>query len=141
MTSSQPTIRDCRREDIDQVMAIWANSGAVNTPTDNFPDVARAVAEPALEFLVAEVDGSVVGTIMGGFDGWRGAISRLAVDAAQQRQGIGRALLDEVKARFARNGVKVVGALVEKDHPWAMAYWSAVGFEFDPRFVYFRYRM
>ena len=74
---------------------------------------------------------------MGGFDGWRGAISRLAVDACHRRRGIGRALLEEVKVRFARNGVKVIGALVEKDHEWAMDYWTSVGFKLDERFVLF----
>ena len=78
---------------------------------------------------------------MGGYDGWGGAISRLAVAERYQRQGIGCALLEEVKARFARNGVKVIGALVEQDHPWAMAYWTSVGFNLDERFVLFTHGM
>jgi len=141
MSIAPAIIRECRREDVSQVLALWATSGASNTPTDTVEDVERAVSEPGLEFLVAEADGKVVGTIMGGFDGWRGAISRLAVAESHRRQGIGRALLDEAMARFARNGVKVVGALVEKDHPWAMAYWASVGFELDERFVLFRHGM
>ena len=134
-------IRECRKGDVPDVLRLWATSGASNTPTDNSEDVGRAVSEPSLEFLVAEADGQVVGTIMGGFDGWRGAISRLAVAESHRRQGIGRALLDEVMARFARTGVKVVGALVEKDHPWAMAYWESVGFRLDERFVLFKHGM
>ncbi len=141
MPEAQVIIRDCRREDVSDVLRLWATSGASNTPTDTPEDVERAVSEAALEFLVAEANGEVVGTIIGGFDGWRGAISRLAVAETHRRQGIGRALLDEVKVRFARNGVKVVGALVEKDHPWAMAYWASVGFQLDERFVFFRHRM
>lgn len=137
MPESEVTIRDCRREDVPNVISLWATSGASRTPTDVPEDVERAVTEPGLEFLVAEVSGEVVGTIMGGFDGWRGAISRLAVAEPYRRRGIGRALLEEVRARFARNGVKVIGALVEKDHPWAMAYWSSVGFKLDERFVLF----
>ena len=43
--------------------------------------------------------------------------------------------------RFANDGVKVVGALVEKDHPWAMAYWASVGFKLDERFVLYTYGM
>ena len=128
MSRAQVIIRDGRREDVSDVLRLWAASGASRTPTDTPEDVERAVSEPALEFLVAETNGQVVGTIMGGFDGWRGAISRLTVAESHRRQGIGRALLDEVKVRFVRNGVKVVGALVEKDHPWAMAYWASVGF-------------
>ena len=42
-------------------------------------------------------------------------------------------------ARLASRGVKVVGALVEKDHPWAMAYWGSVGFELEERFVLFKH--
>ena len=141
MPISPAIIRECRREDIPDVLRLWAASGASRTPTDTPEDVERAVSEPALEFLVAEGDGLVVGTIMGGFDGWRGAISRLAVAESHRRQGIGRALLDEAMARFARRGVKVVGALVEKDHPWAMAYWESVGFRLDERFVLFKHGM
>ena len=134
------TIRDCCVEDIERVLSIWETSGAGRTPTDNVHDVKRAIAEPQLEFLVAEVDGRVVGTIMGGFDGWRGAISRLAVEASYRRRGIGQALLAEVEERFDRNGVSVVTALVEKDHPWAMAYWDATDFTLDERFVLFTRR-
>ncbi len=141
MPSVPAIIRECRREDVPEVLRLWATSGASNTPTDTPEDVERAVSEPGLEFLVAEADRQVVGTIMGGFDGWRGAISRLAVAESHRRQGIGRALLDEAMARFARNGVKVVGALVEKDHPWAMAYWESVGFRLDERFVLFKHGM
>lgn len=137
MSELEAAIRNCRLEDVPSVLSLWAVSGASRTPTDTPEDVERAVNEPGLEFLVAEVDGQVVGTIMGGFDGWRGAISRLAVAAPYQRQGIGRALLEEVKVRFARNGVKVIGALVEKDHQWAMDYWAAVDFKLDERFVLF----
>ena len=132
------SIRDCRVDDIEQVLAIWAASGAGRTPTDNVQDVQRAIAQPQLEFLVAEVDGRVVGTIMGGFDGWRGAISRLAVEASYRRRGIGQALLAAVEERFDRNGVSVVGALVEKDHPWAMAFWDSTDFGLDERFVLFK---
>ena len=69
------TIRDCCVEDIERVLSIWETSGAGRTPTDNVHDVKCAITEPQLEFLVAEVDGRVVGTIMGGFDGWRGTVS------------------------------------------------------------------
>ncbi len=132
------SIRDCRVDDVEQVLAIWETSGAGRTPTDNVRDVRRALAQPQLEFLVAEVDGRVVGTIMAGFDGWRGAISRLAVEASYRRRGIGQALLAAVEERFDRNGVSVVGALVEKDHPWAMAFWDSTDFGLDERLVLFK---
>ena len=141
MSRVEVTLRECCREDIPSVLALWATLGASRTPTDTPEDVERTLTEPGLEFLVAVSNGQIVGTIIGGYDGWRGAISRLAVAEHFQRRGIGRALLNEVKARFARNGVKVIGALVEKDHPWAMAYWTSVGFKLDDRYVLFTHGM
>ncbi len=138
METERVRIRDCQVEDIEQVLSIWETSSAGHTPTDNAQDVRRAIAAPQLEFLVAEVDGRVVGTIMGGYDGWRGAISRLAVEESYRRRGIGRALLAEVEKRFDANGVRVVGALVEKDHPWAMDFWDSTDFTLDERFVLFK---
>ena len=141
MSRVELTIWECCWQDIPSVLALWAASGASRTPTDTPEDVERTLTELGLEFLVAVSNGQIAGTIIGGYDGWRGAISRLAVAENFRRQGIERALLNEAKARFARKGVKVVGTLVEKDHPWAMAYWTSVGFKLDDRFVLFTPRM
>jgi hypothetical protein len=39
----------------------------------------RVVANGTANVLVAEVEGQIVGSIIGTFDGWRGNIYRLAV--------------------------------------------------------------
>jgi len=38
-----------------------------------------------------------------------------------------------VEELFAEWGVRRVTALVEKDHPWAVAFWTAVGYTDDVR--------
>jgi ribosomal protein S18 acetylase RimI-like enzyme len=44
-------------------------------------------------FLVAEIEGAVVGTVLGGYDGHRGWVYAVAVHPQNRRQGIGTALV------------------------------------------------
>ena len=58
------------------------------------------MAENNADVLVAEVDVRVVGSIVGGFDGWRGNIYRLAVHPRFRRRGVARALVVEIESRL-----------------------------------------
>ena len=127
--------RDCRQEDAPALLLLWQQSETTVSITDTLDDIRRVVDEPSATVLIAERDGMIIGSIIGTFDGWRGNIYRLAVHPDHRRQGIARKLLDEVESRFADWGVKRVTALVEKDHPWAVGYWDAVGYDLDSRIV------
>ena len=129
------SIRACRLQDVEAVLELWRQADATPSVTDTAGDFQRAVDNGAANVLVAEVDGRIVGSIIGTFDGWRGNIYRLAVHPAYRRQGVARALVAEVEAKLARQGAKRITALVEKEHPWAMSFWEAVGYRVDHRIV------
>jgi ribosomal protein S18 acetylase RimI-like enzyme len=129
------TIRPCRLEDVEAVLKLWQQAGATPGITDTADDLRRAVTASSASVLVAEVEGQVIGSIIGTFDGWRGNIYRLAVHPDCRRQGVARALVAEVEKRLAQQGARRITALVEKDHSWAMAFWEAVGYPVDERIV------
>ena len=129
------SIRVCRLEDIEGVLELWRQADATPGVTDAADDLWRAVAESLAQVLVAEVGGHVIGSIIGTFDGWRGNIYRLAVHPDQRRQGVACALVAEFERRLTRQGTKRITALVEKEHPWAMNFWEAVGYRVDERIV------
>src|SRR5262245_26866803 len=83
------SIRDCRLDDVEAVLELWRRAEATPGVTDTADDLRRAVAASAACVLVAEVEGQVVGSIIGTFDGWRGNLYRLAVHPDRRRQGGG----------------------------------------------------
>jgi ribosomal protein S18 acetylase RimI-like enzyme len=90
----------------------------------------RLERDPEL-FVVAQVDDKLVGTLIGGWDGWRGNMYRLAVDPSYRRCGIGRALVREVEARLRAKGARRITALVLHEERGATEFWTAVGYERD----------
>jgi ribosomal protein S18 acetylase RimI-like enzyme len=129
-------IRECTAN-ADSILALWRVAGATPSVTDEVEDIRRALRVENVHFLIGELDGKIVASVIGSFDGWRGNIYRLAVDPAHRRRGFARSLVAEVKRRFAEQGVKRVTVLVEKDHPLAMGFWRGVGFTHDTRIVRF----
>ncbi len=129
------SIRECGQEEAASLLALWRKAGATVTVTDTVEDIRRVISHSAAIVLVAEQDGHIAGSVIATFDGWRGNLYRLAVDPDYRRQGLARKLVDEVNSRLARMGVKRITALVEKDHPEAVGFWNAQGYQHDQTIV------
>jgi len=127
------SIRACRAEGVPAVLEFWRAADATPSVTDTADDLCRAITSNSARVLVAEIAPSLVGTIIGTFDGWRGNIYRMAVHPEYRRRGIGRALVAEIDHWLVGQGAKRVTALVEKDHAWATSFWTAVGYGVDQR--------
>jgi ribosomal protein S18 acetylase RimI-like enzyme len=126
-------VRAYAAEEAQALLDLWAAAEATPSPTDTLDDLGRVERNPHARCFVAEVDGRLVGSIIATFDGWRGYVYRLAVHPEHRRRGIARALVAAAEATFAEWGARRVTALVEREHPWAVAFWTAVGYADDAR--------
>ena len=86
----------------------------------------KLLRDPDL-FLVAELDGALIGTVIGGFDGRRGFIYHLAVHADHREQGIASSLMEEVERRLRIKGCRRCYLFVTPDNPEAMRYYERRG--------------
>ena len=131
-------VRRAGKDDLSAVLDLWREADATPSVTDSLDGLNALMREPAATLLVAVCEGSIVGSVIGGWNGWRGNIYRLAVAPAYRRRGIARRLMQEVNRALFEKGAQRISALVEHEHPWAVDFWNSVGdlgYERDPRFI------
>jgi ribosomal protein S18 acetylase RimI-like enzyme len=125
-------LRTCRADDVGAVLALWQRAEAVPRPTDR-PDALLRRLERDRELFVLAWDGDrLVGSLMGGWDGWRGQMYRLAVDLDYRRQGIAGRLVEAVEERLRALGAERITSLVFVQEPGAADFWRNAGYEPDP---------
>ncbi len=132
------TIRPCHSNECATVLNLWNEAGAIPSVTDSLDELLRLVRDNSDMFLVAESKGQIVGTVIAGWDGWRGNIYRLAVLPDYRRQGIGKALVSEAERRLLVRGAKRISALVAHEETLAVLFWDALlnaGYSRDLRIV------
>ena len=84
-------------------------------------------------FFVAEVEGAVVGTVMGGYDGHRGWIYSVAVAPHVQRQGIGAALIRHLEAALVARGCLKVNLQVRTSNAAVISFYRRLGYDVEER--------
>jgi ribosomal protein S18 acetylase RimI-like enzyme len=130
-------IRECAHEDCPAVLDLWRQAEAIPSRTDTLEELQRLVDENTGLFLVAEEADRLIGTIIGGWDGWRANVYRLAVLPEFRRRGVAGSLVAEVERRLRAKGARRVTALVVKSEDHAMAFWEAAGYDHDRRMARF----
>ncbi len=103
--------------------------------------VAEGVAGrlPTVHYLVAESEGLVVGHAVASLVADVAELQRIAVSSGSRRQGVARALLDEVVALAVQEDIGRLLLEVREDNEAALAFYTAQGFvELDRRPRYYR---
>jgi GNAT superfamily N-acetyltransferase len=127
--------RTATPDDAELILRFWKDSGASMGPTDQVEQVRRVVNNPAAVLVLAVAESGIVGSLLGTFDGWRGNMYRLVVHPGWRRQGIARRLVQHVEHKFTEWGVRRITVLIEVDRPWAVEFWTAVGYPRDDHIV------
>ena len=137
----ETVIRPASRAEFSTVLQLWDEVGVTPKVSDSIEGLTGLLNQPGGILLVATIDARIVGTVIGGWDGWRGNIYRLAVSPDYRRQGIARRLVKEISIALYAKGAQRLSALVEHEHPWAVNFWNSMqdlGFEHDPTLVRYK---
>ncbi len=121
-------LRPATADDIDGVLAFWCVA-AEPTSTDSVDALTALVRHHPGALILAEADGSIVGSVIAGWDGWRGSIYRLAVHPGHRRRGLARQLLGAAEARLTGLGASRLQAVVVETNENALPFWTASDWE------------
>lgn len=112
----------------DPVVALWARCGLIRPWNDAAADFDFALGTGHGAVLVADRAGAILGAVMVGHDGHRGAIYYLGVDEVARRLGIGRRLVTAAEAWCGARGVPKINLMVRTENLAVLAFYEAIGY-------------
>ncbi len=134
MTTKNLVIRAYAESDEAQVIQLWREVFPDN-PSWNVPkaDIDRKLAVQRELFLVGDLDGEIVGTVMAGFDGHRGWVHLVAVAPKQRQLGIGRAMMIEAEKKLRDIGCTKINLQVRATNQGVIAFYESLGYAVEER--------
>ena len=122
-------IRNYQESDYSEVLKLWKKAGITTGHSDEEEEVKKILKVNPETFLVGVLDGKVIGSVIGGYDGRRGLIHHLAVLPKNQGKGFGKKLMVEVEKRFAEMGVVKSHLLIDSDNKDVINFYLRIGWE------------
>ena len=135
-------IREFSIKDYDSLITLWNDAQLPFKPKgrDKRDKIEYELKQGRDIFLVAEINGKLVGSVFGTHDGRKGWINRLAVSPEFQRQNIAKKLIAEVEDRFSELGIDIVACLIEDWNTKSLQVFEKLGYKNHSDIVYFSKR-
>ena len=119
------------KSDQQAVIDLWADCGLVVTWNDPLKDIERKLKVDPDLFLVGELSGEIVASVMGGYEGHRGWINYLAVSPRHQRKGYGRLIMEAVELAIAQKGCPKINLQIRAGNTDIAAFYQSIGYDID----------
>lgn len=128
-------VRAVRRSDLDQVIEIDAIVTGLEKRT-YWRSIFRRYGEgdrPERHFLVAELDGRVVGFLIGEVRDWEfgappcGWVFAINVQPQARLDGIATRMLESLRERFRRSGVRKLRTILARDNNLVLSFFRSQG--------------
>jgi len=124
-------IRPYADADQAQVVALWQICELTRPWNDPVKDIARKQQVRPEWFLVGELDGQVIASVMFGYEGHRGWMNYLAVAPEHQSKGYAHALIAKGEALLLAAGCPKISLQVRSSNARVIAFYQSLGYAQD----------
>lgn len=124
----------CSKDDLAGIDALWREAFPDDKPRHRAEAAVptKLAFQPDL-FLVARDGGRVIGSILAGYDGYRGHINRVAVLRAYRRQGVGAQLVHEAESRLRALGCTKINLQIRAANHAVADFYRRLGYDVEER--------
>ncbi|WP_299728191.1 GNAT family acetyltransferase [uncultured Endozoicomonas sp.] len=124
-------IRNFDIADTESVINLWQQCNLTVPQNNPKKDIKRKVAINDGLFLVGLINGEIVASVMGGYEGHRGWVNYLAVCPQWQRNGFGRELMADLEKRLIAMDCPKINLQVRTSNQQVIAFYHSLGYKTD----------
>ena len=124
-------IRPFHETDTEALVDLWQACGLTVPWNDPRKDIARKLQVGREFFLVGELNGRLIASVMGGYEGHRGWINYLAVHPDFQQQGYGCVIMTAVEEKLLAAGCPKINLQVRESNTGVIRFYEKIGYKND----------
>ena len=124
-------LRPFRPADEDAVVELWRRCELTRPWNDPRKDIQRKLTTQPELFLVGRLEGTVIATVMAGYDGHRGWVNYLAVAPEHRSKGYGRLLMRHVEEELIAKGCPKLNIQVRVGNKDVLEFYRKIGYRPD----------
>lgn len=122
-------IRIFQQDDFEEVILLWEHCDLLRPWNDPEMDIERKLNHDPELFLVAEVNGTIVGSVMGGYDGHRGSAYYLGIHPDYRGRGFANALISRLEKKLIARGCPKLNIMVREDNDAVIGMYEKLDYE------------
>lgn len=132
MTEEQLIIRVMTMDDYEEVHNLWMgiHGFGIRSIDDSKEGISRFIRRNPTTSMVAEVDGQIVGAILGGHDGRRGCLYHVCVKEEFRKHGIGQKMVRVCLAALQEEHINKVNLIAFQKNEVGNRFWQGLGWTF-----------
>jgi ribosomal protein S18 acetylase RimI-like enzyme len=124
-------IRVYQASDQQAIVDLWNKCGLLVPWNDPAKDIQRKILLGADLFLVGELEGALIASVMGGYEGHRGWVNYLAVRSDYQDKGYARLLMSELEMKLLEKGCPKINLQVRDTNIDIVRFYEVLGYKID----------